>query len=564
MLRNLQVKNLALIEEAQVSFGEGLNILTGETGAGKSIILGSIQLALGEKIPKDFVRDETKSAIVELEFELEEDEQIRELEAFDIPMDEGRQVILSRRITNGRSVSRVNGETVSAGILKDIAAFLIDIHGQQEHQILRNRKKHLEILDTFARESLQEIKETLKAEYKVYQKVLEDLEAFQISESEKNREMDLLQYEVQEIKEAALRAGEEEELEAQYKRLNNARKILSHLNEIKELTGFEENQSAGSSISRALRSFHDITEYDDALAEQQELLATVEDLLSDFSRSVSSYIETMEFEGEAFEEIEERLNLIHKLEAKYGASIEEVLKSLKEKEERLFELADYEEQLGKKKLLVKKQEKRLAELSASLTKLRKTAAVSFEKAMKKAMLDLNFLDVAFEITFVALPKFTASGLDEVAFLISTNPGEKLKPIEQVASGGELSRMMLALKSVLAEKDATSTLIFDEIDVGISGRTAQKVSEKMAGLARRHQIIAITHLAQIAAMADTHFLIEKKVQGQETRTQIRELKEIETIEELARIQGGAEITETVRESAKEMKRLAEAYKEILPV
>lgn len=564
MLRNLQVKNLALIEEAQVSFGEGLNILTGETGAGKSIILGSIQLALGGKIPKDFVRDETKSAIVELEFELEEDEQIRTLEAFDIPMDEGRQVILSRRITNGRSVSRVNGETVSAGILKDIAAFLIDIHGQQEHQILRNRKKHLEILDAFARESLEEVKETLKAEYKVYRRVLEDLEAFQISESEKNREMDLLQYEVQEIKEAALRTGEEEELEAQYKRLNNARKILSHLNEIKELTGFEENQSAGSNISRALRSFHDIIEYDDALAEQQELLATVEDLLSDFSRSVSSYIETMEFEGEAFEEIEERLNLIHKLEAKYGTSIEEVLESLKEKEERLFELEDYEEQLEMKKLLVKKQEKCLVELSAKLTKLRRAAAVSFEKAMKEAMLDLNFLDVAFEITFEALPEFTASGLDEAAFLISTNPGEKLKPIEQIASGGELSRMMLALKSVLAEKDATSTLIFDEIDVGISGRTAQKVSEKMAGLARRHQIIAITHLAQIAAMADTHFLIEKKVQGQETRTQIRELKEIETIEELARIQGGAEITETVRESAKEMKRLAEAYKEILPV
>ncbi len=564
MLRNLQVKNLALIEEAQVSFGRGLNILTGETGAGKSIILGSIQLALGGKIPKDFVRDETKSALVELEFELEEDEQIQALEAFDIPMDEGRQVILSRRITNGRSVSRVNGETVSAGILKDIAAFLIDIHGQQEHQILRNRKKHLEILDTFARESLQEVKETLKAEYKSYRSVLEDLEAFQISESEKNREMDLLQYEVQEIKDAGLQPEEEEELEAQYKRLNNARKILSALNEIKELSGFEEDQSAGSNISRALRCFHDITEYDGALAEQQELLATVEDLLSDFSRSVSSYIEAMEFEGEAFEEIEERLNLIHKLEAKYGSSVEEVLKSLKEKEERLFELTDYEEQLEKKKKLVKKHEKRLTELSAKLTKLRKAAAVSLEKAMKKAMRDLNFLDVAFEITFRALPEFTASGLDEAAFLISTNPGEKLKPIEQIASGGELSRMMLALKSVLAEKDDVSTLFFDEIDVGISGRTAQKVSEKMAGLARKHQIIAITHLAQIAAMADTHFLIEKKVLGQETQTQIRELKEIETIEELARIQGGAEITETVRESAREMKRLAEAYKEILPV
>ncbi len=564
MLRNLQVKNLALIEEAQVTFGEGLNILTGETGAGKSIILGSIQLALGGKIPKDFVRDEAKSAIVELEFELEDETLVREIEAFDVPMDEGGQVILSRRITNGRSVSRVNGETVSAGVLREIASLLIDIHGQQENHTLLHRKKHLEILDNFARESIQDIKETLKAEYRNYKEILEELEAFQISETEKAREMDLLQYEVKEIEEAHLTPGEEEELEAQYKKLNHAKKILVNLSEVRELTGFDSGESAGSNVSRALRLMHEAAEYDSELEKQTELLSTIEDLLGDFNRNAADYMETMEFEGEAFGEIEERLNLIHKLETKYGNTIEEVLESLAEKEGRLADLEDYEAKLEEKREHAKKLEKSLEKLCKKLSSLRKKAASELEKLMKQALADLNFLEVAFEIQLTPLSEFTASGRDGAAFLISTNPGEKVKPMEQIASGGELSRIMLALKSVLAKKDATPTLIFDEIDVGISGRTAQKVSEKMAALAGDSQIIAITHLAQIAAMADTHFLIEKKVVGKETITQIRELEEKETVEELSRILGGAEITDTVRESAKEMRRLAKAHKEILPV
>ena len=564
MLRNLQVKNLALIEKADVTFGEGLNILTGETGAGKSILLGSIQLALGGKVPKDFVRDEEKSASVELEFQVDNPKVLQRIEAFDVPMEEEGQVILSRRITGGRSVARVNGETVSAGILKEIGALLIDIHGQQEHQSLLHRKKHLEILDNFAKESLQEEKDILKETYHSYKAALNELEQFSLSETEKNREMDLLAYEVQEIREASLRIGEEEELELKYKKLNNARKILENINGVRELTGYDAGEGAGNTVGRALHLLQEVFEYDSELANPLSELETIEDLLGDFNREIASYLDSMEFENADFSEVEERLNLIHKLENKYGNSIEEILKALEGREKRLLELSDYEELLIKKRKELEHQEAEIKKHCEKLTKLRKKAAKELEKAMVQALNDLNFLEVEFEIRISPLNDYTANGLDEAAFYISTNPGESVKPMEQIASGGELSRIMLALKSVLAEKDTIDTLIFDEIDAGISGRTAQKVSEKMAGLAKNHQILAITHLAQIAAMADEHFLIEKQVESHETLTQIRPLEEKETIEELARIQGGAEITDTIREGAAEMRRLANAYKEILPV
>lgn len=564
MLRNLHVKNLALIEEADVTFGEGFNILTGETGAGKSILLGSIQLALGGKVPKDFVRDEAKSASVELEFLVDNPKVLKKMEEFDVPMEEEGQVLLSRRITSGRSVARVNGETVSAGILKEIGSLLIDIHGQQEHQSLLHRKKHLEFLDNFARESLQKEKDILKETYRAYKAVEEELEQFSLSETEKNREMDLLAYEVQEIKEASLRIGEEEELEQQYKKLNNARKILENINGIRELAGYEAAEGAGNTIGRALQLLQEVAEYDEELEGPLSELQTVEDLLGEFNREIAAYLESLDFEGADFADVEERLDLIHKLENKYGNSIEAVLEALEEREARLLELSDYEALLENKKKELKELRAELAKHSEKLTKLRKKAATELEKAMIQALAELNFLEVAFEIRISPLEDFTANGQDEAAFYISTNPGESVKPMEQIASGGELSRIMLALKSVLAKKDTIDTLIFDEIDVGISGRTAQKVSEKMAALAKNHQILAITHLAQIAAMADEHFLIEKQVAEHETLTQIRPLKEKETIEELARIQGGAEITDTIRDGAAEMRRLAKAYKEILPV
>ncbi len=564
MLRNLHVKNLALIEEADVTFGEGFNILTGETGAGKSILLGSIQLALGGKVPKDFVRNEEKSASVELEFQVDNPKVLKKIEAFDVPMEEAGQVLLSRGITGGRSVARVNGETVSAGILKEIGSLLIDIHGQQEHQSLLHRRKHLEFLDNYARESLQKEKDILKETYRTYKAVEEELEQFSLSETEKNREMDLLAYEVQEIREASLRIGEEEELEQQYKKLNNARKILENISGIRELSGYEAGEGAGNTIGRALQLLQEVSEYDKELEEPLSELQTIEDLLGEFNREIAAYSESLDFEGADFSEVEERLDLIHKLENKYGNSIETVLDALEEREKRLAELSDYEELLNKKKKELEKQQEEVKKHSEKLTKLRKKAAAELEKAMIQALEELNFLEVAFEIRISPLEDYTANGRDEAAFYISTNPGESVKPMEQIASGGELSRIMLALKSVLAKKDTIDTLIFDEIDVGISGRTAQRVSEKMAALAKNHQILAITHLAQIAAMADEHFLIEKQVAGNETLTQIRPLEERETIEELARIQGGAEITDTIREGAAEMRRLAKDYKEILPV
>lgn len=564
MLRSLHVKNLALIEEAHVSFGEGLNILTGETGAGKSIILGSIQLALGAKVPKDFVRDEEKSASVELEFEVKNPKVKNAIEDLDLLMEEDDLVILSRRITGGRSVSRVNGEVVSASTLKEISSLLIDMHGQQENQSLLHRKKHLDFLDEFAKESILKEKETLKELYNKYKRAKEELETFAKDEAERNREMDLLAFEVSEIKDARLRIGEEEELESEYKKLSNSRKIMENLSGIKAMSGFDEEAGAGSQISRSLRLMHEIAEYDSELEGPLSELQTVEDLLSDLNREIGNYFDSMEFEGSVFVEIEERLNLIRKLETKYGSTIEQVLDALEKKENRLSELSNYEEELVRKSAFLEEIRQKLDEQSKLLSKLRSVAAKELEAAIRQALKDLNFLDVAFEIRLNPLSDYTANGMDEAAFYISTNPGETVKPMEQIASGGELSRIMLALKSVLAKKDTIDTLIFDEIDTGISGRTAQKVSEKMAMISKGHQVIAITHLAQIASMSDHHFLIEKSVENGETKTQIKPLKEDKSIEELARILGGAEITSTVLDSAKEMRRLAKEYKEILPV
>ncbi len=558
MLLNLQVKNLALIEQAEVTFGDGLNVLTGETGAGKSIILGSINLALGAKVPKDFVRDEEKEALVELLFYVEEESQIMALEELEVSVEDG-QVVLSRKITNGRSISRINGETVPASALKKVAEILIDIHGQHEHQSLLHKKKHLEILDEFGKEALATKKEQMKALYRSYRECQDELANFAMDEEAKNRELDFLKFQIDEIRDAALRIGEEEELDAAYRKLNNSKKILSSLGTVQQLFGNDSRENVGSMISTAIRELDDVADYDKSLEDMKSMLLDIDGLVSDFEREVSGYLSDMDFEGESFAEIEERLHLIRKLEGKYGDTIKDVLHSLEEKEERLKQLCHYEEELEHKKSNLLKMEKELKTLSMEITSLRKEYAKDLEKEIIQSLEDLNFLQVAFAVSFKELDDFTVNGMDEVEFMISTNPGESIKPLGMIASGGELSRIMLAIKTVLAKKDKIDTLIFDEIDVGISGRTAQKVSEKLAYVASGHQVICITHLAQIASMADTHFVIEKQVETDGTITKIRELSEEEQFEEIARILGGAEITDTTKENAKEMKRLASQYK-----
>ena len=551
MLQNLHVKNLALIDETEVEFGPRLNILSGETGAGKSIIIGSINLALGEKVQKEMLRDNGESALVELIFFVEDADTIEAIRALDIEMEDDT-VILSRKITGGRAIGRINGEAVSASKMKAVASLLIDIHGQHEHQSLLSKKKHLEILDTFAKESLGDKKEKLAQCYQEYRKLKDELEHANLDGEERARELSFLEYEVKEIEDAQLTVGEDEELEAVFRKYSNGKKIMDAVGAANAATS-EDDESASERIGRALRELSSVSAYDERVKEMEEQLTEIDNLLSDFNHELASYLSDEEFDEETFYETEKRLDLINHLKSKYGNTIADILKYGEEKAERITVLNDYDAYLAGLQKNVSEKEKQLEQLSREVSDIRKKESKKLTESIKNALLDLNFLDVQFMMEF-AETDYTANGIDDAQFLISTNPGEPVKPLGKVASGGELSRIMLAIKTVMAS-DKIGTLIFDEIDSGISGRTAQMVSEKMNALGRSHQIICITHLPQIAAMADSHFLIEKSVENQATVSKIHKLTDEESVEELARMLGGVEITDTVLENAREMKQMA---------
>lgn len=553
MLQNLHVKNLALIDEAEVDFKEGLNILSGETGAGKSIIIGSINLALGEKVQKEMLRENTESALVELVFSVEHEAQRKALAELDI-IPEDDCVILSRKITNGRGIAKVNGESVPASKMREVASVLIDIHGQHEHQSLLHKKKHLEILDEFAKEALGGKKEALKEAYMIYKGLLEEVHQADVDEEERLREASFLEYEIKEITEANLKEKEDETLEEEYKRFRNGKKIMEALNTAYQYSG-NGDENASDLTTRALKELSCASAYDEKVRELEQQMSEIDNLLNDFNREIADYIDETDFDDETFYQMEKRLDEINHLKSKYGRNITDILKSLEEKEKRLAKLQDYDAYLAGLKKKVKEAEQVLLKLSAEVSEIRQNHARILTAEVTNALKDLNFLDVRFEMQFAKLESYTANGLDDAEFLISTNPGEPVKSLAKVASGGEMSRIMLAIKTVLAENDAIETLIFDEIDSGISGRTAQMVSEKMNMLGRNHQIICITHLPQIAAMADAHYLIEKSVENSATVSKIRLLNENESVNELSRMLGGVEITDKVRESAREMRELA---------
>ncbi len=556
MLLNIHVKNMALIDEAEIDLAEGLNILTGETGAGKSIIIGSVNVALGLSGFKGFAREDADYALVELVFSVDRKKQREALAELDI-QPEDDQVIISRKMVHNRSVSKINGEIVPVSTVRRVSEVLIDIHGQHEHQALLHQKNHLEILDEFAGEELFVPKAAVRERYQTYEKLQKKLKETDLSEASRTKEMDFLRFEVNEIGEAALKPGEDEELEQRYRRMVNGRKILEALTEVEGLVG-NEYQGAADLVGRASRSMTAIAEYDEQLENLSSMLLDIDSLLNDFNREAADYRESLSFDAEEFSKVEERLDLINHLKAKYGDTIEKILKYREEKEQRLLELDDYEAYREGLRKEFEVSKKALKEACACVTEIRKQAAEELSRKITEVLLDLNFLDVRFGIDFKEIEP-SGGGADEICFLISLNPGQPLNPLQKVASGGELSRVMLAIKTVLADRDAVGTMIFDEIDVGISGRTAQKVSEKMAVIARSRQVICITHLAQIASMADAHFCIEKKMAEGEARTFIRRLTEEESVEELARILGGAKITETVLQNAREMKDLAVSTK-----
>lgn len=558
MLHNLYVKNLALIDEIEVEFTKGLNILTGETGAGKSIILGSVNLALGGKYSADIIRKGAEYGYVELTFFVENKTQEEALKRKDIFPEDG-VVVLSRKLMSKRSISKINGETVPIALLKEAASILIDIHGQHEHQSLLYKKNHLTILDAFAKENIKQVKEKLAKAYLIYKEQKEELEEALTDEKERNKEIGFLEFEIQEIRQAKLSRQEDETLEETYRRMTNGKKIVGNLEEAYEYTGGTNSETASEAISRALRCMQEAAGCDEQAQDMFQQLAEIDSLLHDFNRELSDYKMSFDFSEETFFEVETRLNEINRLKAKYGNSIEEILEYCDKKEERLLKLQDYDAYLAQLQKKVEETEAEVKHYSNQLSLLRKEESVKLAEAIRKGLRDLNFLDTQFEIVFRELGTYTVQGTDEVEFMISMNPGEPVRALGDVASGGELSRIMLAIKSVMAEKDQIETLIFDEIDVGISGRTAQKVSEKMSFIGRNHQVICITHLAQIAAMADAHYAIEKQVEDGVTKSKIFRLSKEQEIEELARILGGAKITDTVMQSAAEMKELAERTK-----
>ena len=552
MLLELHVRNLALIEKADVEFGEGLNILTGETGAGKSIIIGSVALALGAKAPKDCIRQGAPYAYVELVFSVDSQKKLESLKELEVFPDENGLLIVSRKIMPSRSIGRVGDETVTAARLRTITELLLDIHGQHEHQSLLYESKHLEILDAYIRPQTQPLKDRVRRFWGQWQAAQKRRSELNMAEEQRLREKDLLRFEIGEIEEASLREGEEEELTEQYRRLSHSQRILQNLSRIHRM--LEE-----SSLSEAIVSMEEVCGYDEDFSELKNQLYDGESILQDADREILSRMDHMDLDEEKLAAAEERLDLIRGLEAKYGGSVKEVLKKLEEKRIRLDELEHFEQIRLKAEENLKEVQNKLDETCAELSQVRRKASGEMAFQIKKALEDLNFLDVVFEMEIERLDHFTPAGYDEARFLISTNPGEPAKPLGQVASGGELSRIMLAIKTVLADTDDIPTLIFDEIDTGISGRTAQKVSEKLAYIARTHQVICITHLPQIAAMADVHFLIEKRAWEGRTATAIRSLDRSEEVEELARLLGGAKITDAVRQNAVEMKELADRTK-----
>ncbi len=547
MLYHLHVKDLALIESEEVEFGEGLNILTGETGAGKSILIGSINLCLGSKANKDMIRNGKESGFVEIVFGDLTDHQEEMLRELDVEPEDG-QIIIKRKISNTRSEIKINDETVTLGKLRKVAELLIDIHGQHEHQSLLRDGYHLKVLDDFQQKETGVLRVSVSDKYHEYTGLKNRLSDFDMDEGQRLRELDFLKFEIEEIENADLREGEEEELAERYKKYQNIQKIYGSVQKARAIMDEVD-------LSSAIKAIQDALNYDDSLQNISDSLYDLQTISEDTVRELDHYLDKNDFDEEDFQEVTERLDFIRGVMAKYGGTVEKTQAGLQKKQERLKELEDYDENRAECIKKLEKTESELIKLCEELTAERKKGAKLLCEKIRSEMEEMGFLDVKFDMEFNSLKEPSSNGMDDVHFVVSLNPGEPVRPLSEVASGGELSRIMLSIKTVLADTDEIPTLIFDEVDTGISGRTAEKVSEKLKKIAFTHQVILITHLPQIAAKADIHFCIEKTAEEGHTHTNIRRLDTEESVMELARLLAGGKVTDAVLANARELKNLA---------
>lgn len=552
MLEHLHIRNVALIKESEISFGDGLNILTGETGAGKSMIIDSLQFALGGRAGKDFLRHGEKQAVVEALFSVQSQALTEKLAENGIAPEEDGTLLITRTLSEaGKSVCRINGSTVTVGMLKEIAEDMIDIYGQHEHQSLLNPVKHIRLLDRFCGAGFGEAME----EYKNSRQRLKDLEkqlAILIGdESQREQRMDMLLFQKEEIEAAELQEGEEDALLEQKKRLSSMERLIRLTGESITLLydGDDRAPSACDRLGDALAKLQEAAEYDAALSPLADALADGYAAVEDCARELKREAEKQEADPEELERIEERLQLFYKLKRKYGGSIEAVLEFYEKAVQELEFLSNSSEKAAELSAKKAEEEKRLSALAETLTARRRATAEQVEEQIETALHDMEMKHARFHIQIEEKADWGADGKDKVEFLISANAGEPLKPLAKIASGGEMSRVMLALKTVLVDADEIGTFIFDEIDTGVSGRTARRVGEKMRFLGGKRQLLCITHLPQIAAMADNHFLIEKESDAGETVTRVTALDEEGAVREVARLMN--DVTETTLAAAREL-------------
>lgn len=559
MLLNVHIKNIALIDDANVNFTDNLNILTGETGAGKSIIMGALKIGMGDKLPKDIVREADKEGFCQLLFLVDDEAVLEQIRQLGVEPTEDGEILITRRIVNSRTINTINDMAVTAAKLREVSALLIDMHTQHQQQTLLKKNEHMKLLDKFGRAAIEPLKREVAQRYAEYTELVDQMDKLSMDEAERSRRAEFLKYQIAEIESANVKAGEDEDIEHQYNKMVNSRDIVAAASEVYSVTGYENQSSAGNEIGRVLVNLKGIKELDDEIDGLYSQLENIDALLNDFNVELSNYMQSMNFDDSEFREVESRLDVINDIKGKYGSTVDEVNRYLEESKSEYEKLSEYDEYIAELSGKINKAKKLMLDVADKLSAERKKQAKLMCQEIKTALSDLSFMQVDFDMVFDRLSECTANGIDDCYFVISTNVGEKMRPLYDVASGGELSRIMLAVKSCMAAEDNIGTLVFDEIDVGISGRAAQAVAEKMALISRKHQVISITHLPQIAAMADSHYLIEKSADEGKTVTKIVRLSEAESVTEIARLLGGACITDAVMSNALEMKQMAEKTK-----
>ncbi|MTI60818.1 MAG: DNA repair protein RecN [Firmicutes bacterium] len=561
MLVDFRVKNYALIDELEIQFRDGLNVLTGETGAGKSIIIGALEILLGARASSDLIRTGQETAYIEAVFE---PRKLKEINSYLMEVGiepEEKMILLSREIReNGRNRNRINGQLATAGMIKEISRYLVDIHGQHEHQLILDSTSQLDLLDEFIVDKESKLKDRVAEKFARIKELRNKLLEIEIDETEKARQIDLLEFQISEIENAGLKEDEIEGLEKEYKILTNMEDIYTSVGSIYNAINGEDynKQSALEEIGFFMKEMENIKDYDSNLEEFYDIIKDIYYQLEELGFQLHNYYDSLEYDDNRLKIVENRISQITALQRKYGKTVSEILAYKDEIKQSLSDLKSQD-------LLIKKLTKELHEMEENyyetarkVSKIRQAKAVKLEEMISQELIDLAMKDTILKIKFKE-KKLADNGIDRVEFMISTNRGEELKPLAKIASGGELSRIMLALKTIIAHIDQVDTLIFDEVDSGVGGKTAQMMAEKLALISQKRQVICITHLPQIASMADNHFFISKKTDANHTYTDIYSLDQMGQKEELARMLGGVTLTDTTMKHAEEMLALADDKK-----